>query len=53
MRRNDLLQKGTPTQFPVPADELEIGGDDTYTFGGESNAGQDGSASGIGSWKSL
>lgn len=53
MRRNDLLQKGTPTNFPVPASELEITGDMTYTFGGEANAGQDGSASGTNSWKTL
>lgn len=54
MRRNDLLQKGTPTHFPVPADELGITGDATYTFGGESNAGQDGTAiGGTSSWKNL
>lgn len=35
MRRHDLLQKGTPTQYPVPATELEITGDSFYTFGGD------------------
>ena len=53
MRRNDLLQKGTPTHYPVPASELEITGDTPYSFGSESNAGQDGTASGTNSWKTL
>jgi hypothetical protein len=35
MRRHDLLQVGTPTQYPVPATELEITGDSFYTFGGD------------------
>ncbi len=33
MRRHNLLQKGSPIHFPVPADELEISGLDPYTFG--------------------
>ena len=47
MRRHNLLQIGTPLHFPVPADELEISGIDSYTFGGE---GGNASASGPG-WK--
>jgi hypothetical protein len=35
MRRHDLLQVGTPTQFPVPQIQLELIGIETYTFGGE------------------
>ena len=50
MRRYDLLQSGTPTQYPVPGTELEITGDQLYTFGGEANAGSVGTASGTNSW---
>jgi hypothetical protein len=39
----DLI-KGTPTMLPLPATELENLGLSLYTFGGESNAGQTGSA---------
>lgn len=42
MRRNDLLQGGTPTQFPVPQIQLELIGIETYTFGGIANAGERG-----------
>ena len=51
MRRHDLLQKGTPTQYPVPATELEITGDSFYTFGGE-GAGNPSTAPGPG-WKAF
>ena len=51
MRRYDLLQSGTPTQYPVPGSELEITGDELYTFGGETNAGKEGTATGSNSWK--
>jgi len=40
MRRNDLLQGGTPTEFPVPQIQLDLIGIETYTFGGIANAGQ-------------
>jgi hypothetical protein len=53
MRRHDLLQKGTPTMFPVPGQELEITGRDNYTFGGVDHAGEVGSAAGNNSWKQL
>ena len=42
MRRNDLLQGGTPTQFPVPQIQLELIGIETYTFGGIADAGERG-----------
>lgn len=42
MRRNDLLQGGTPTQFPVPQIQLELIGIETYTFGGIASAGERG-----------
>lgn len=51
MRRHDLLQKGTPLHFPVPATELEITGDKFYTFGGD-GAGNPATAPGPG-WKGL
>ena len=50
MRRHDMLQIGTATQFGVPGGELEILGIENYTFGGVSFAGQAGSASGDNSW---
>ena len=53
MRRWDMLQAGTPTQFPIPANELEITGRATYTFGGVANAGEPGTASGANSWTEL
>ncbi len=42
MRRHDLLQGGTPTQFPIPQVQLELIGVETYTFGGEDYAGERG-----------
>lgn len=50
MRRHDLLQKGTPTMYPVPATELEVNVLPTYTFGGVDNAGTVGTASGANDW---
>jgi hypothetical protein len=40
MRRNDLLQTGTPTEVPVPAGQLDLLLIPNYTFGGKANAGQ-------------
>ncbi|MDR1408300.1 MAG: hypothetical protein LBJ23_09690 [Tannerella sp.] len=42
MRRNDLLQGGTLTQFPVPQIQLDLVGEQTYTFGGKEFAGEKG-----------
>lgn len=42
MRRHDLLQGGTPTQFPIPQIQLELIGLDTYTFGGKDHFGETG-----------
>jgi len=53
MRRHNLLQEGTATMYPVPASEMELIGQDVYTFGGVDNAGQPGTASGDNSWKNL
>ncbi len=53
MRRWDMLQAGTPTHYPIPANELEITGRSTYTFGGVNNAGEPGTASGDNSWTEL
>ena len=44
MRRFGQLQKGTPTQFPIPGAELETLLMDNYTFGGAKNAGEEGAA---------
>ncbi len=49
MRRRDLLQKGTPLHFPVPAKELQAQNKTIYTFGGVENA--DGVNTSIGGWK--
>ncbi len=38
MRKNDLLQIGTPLHLPVPGSYLLAGGYDNYTFGGVANA---------------
>jgi hypothetical protein len=38
MRKNDLLQTGTPLHLPVPGAYLLAGGYENYTFGGVSNA---------------
>ncbi|GAB5410278.1 MAG: hypothetical protein BalsKO_26430 [Balneolaceae bacterium] len=53
MRRHDLLQKGTPTMYPIPDSQLDYYGLPNYSFGGVENAGQVGTASGANSWKSL
>lgn len=53
MRRHDMLQAGTPLQYPVPATELELIGEQFYTFGGPANVGQEGTASGANSWKNF
>ncbi len=51
MKRNDLLQEGTPTMMPIPANQLEaIGISETYTFGGIKAVGTLGTASTKG-WK--
>ncbi len=48
MRRHDLLQRGTPLHYPVPATELELTGVAFYSFGGSST---EGTASGTNSWR--
>lgn len=42
MRRNDLLQNGTPTQYPIPQKQLELIGAKQYSFGGSEQAGEKG-----------
>jgi hypothetical protein len=42
MRRNDLLQPGTPTEFPNPEQQLLLTPDPVYTFGGAEYAGEKG-----------
>lgn len=57
MRRNNLLQKGTPTELPVPEQQLLLTGDQIYTFGGFGAAGAKGmwgevtAATGDGAWR--
>ena len=47
MRKNDLLQKGTPLHFPVPAKILEVIAESFYTYGGTTGvAGEDYSSGG-------
>ncbi len=41
-RRHNLLQPGTPTQFPITENQLKLTGATLYTFGGIQNAGQKG-----------
>lgn len=42
MRKEDLLQKGTPLHFPVPGKALESIPEDNYTYGGNQGvAGED------------
>lgn len=53
MRRHDMLQAGTPLNYPVPGSELEILGLDNYTFGGADFAGQVGTSDGANSWQDL
>jgi hypothetical protein len=40
MRRNDLLQGGTLTEFPALQVQLDLIGEETYTFGGKAYAGE-------------
>lgn len=42
MRRHDLLQGGTPTQYPIPQKQLELISADLYSFGGIEYAGETG-----------
>ena len=49
MRRRDMLQKGTPLHFPIPAKELNVMSIPLYSFGGEANA--DGINTSNGGWK--
>ncbi len=42
MRRNDLLIGGTPTELPIPAQQLNVIKADLYSFGGKANAGATG-----------
>jgi len=53
MRRHDLLQRGTPTSYPVPATELEITGDQVYTFGSDYRANDPGTSAGQNDWTTL
>lgn len=50
LRRTGRMQAGTPLHLPVPATELQTIGEELYTFGGVSNAGQPGTASGDNAW---
>lgn len=50
LRRRGMLQAGTPLHMPVPATELQTIQQELYTFGGVSNAGQPGTASGDNAW---
>ncbi|WP_437918013.1 hypothetical protein [Sphingobacterium sp. LRF_L2] len=42
MRRHNLLQPGTPTQFPITQNQLLLTNVTPYSFGGIENAGQKG-----------
>lgn len=42
LRRNDLLQGGTPTQYPIPQKQLDLIGLELYSFGGIEHAGETG-----------
>jgi hypothetical protein len=42
MRRHNLLQPGTPTQFPITQNQLRLTSVQPYTFGGMDNAGRKG-----------
>jgi len=48
MRRRDMLQEGTPLQFPIPSKELNVVGLPVYSFGGVDNA--DGIGTSNGGW---
>ena len=53
MRRHNLLQEGTALHYPLPGEELEIIQKDFYTFGGQSRAGESGTATGENSWRTF
>ncbi|MCK4346168.1 MAG: hypothetical protein KAX05_12865 [Bacteroidales bacterium] len=53
MRRWNRLKKGTPLSMPVPAAELEITGDELYSFGGSAYADGTGTADGSNAWAPL
>lgn len=42
MRRHNLLQPGTPTQYPITENQLKLTNTTLYTFGGTGNLGQKG-----------
>lgn len=42
MRRNDLLIGGTPTELPIPSQQLDVLKQPNYSFGGKSNMGSKG-----------
>jgi len=42
MRRNNLLQGGTPTQYPNPDAQMQVIQKSTYTFGGKEYMGEKG-----------
>ena len=42
MRRNDLLIGGTPTEYPIPQKQLELIGEELYSFGGKEYIGEKG-----------
>ena len=53
MRRWDRLKLGTPLHMPVPASELEITGDELYTFGGSAAGDGTGTSDGSRAWAPL
>ncbi|WP_436517280.1 hypothetical protein [Ekhidna sp. To15] len=50
MRRHDLLQIGTPLHWAVPARELEVLGEEVYTYGSPIQADGVNTADGSNSW---
>ncbi|MFT4204710.1 MAG: hypothetical protein QM610_12465 [Chitinophagaceae bacterium] len=42
MRRNNLLQAGTATEYPIPEQQILLTDQSVYTFGGTDNEGQTG-----------
>ena len=42
MRRNDLLIGGPPTEYPIPQKQLELIGEELYSFGGKEFIGEKG-----------
>ena len=51
MRRQDMLQKGTPLHFPIPGQQLDVMLMPQYTFGGVDNA--DGINTSNGGWNAT